>query len=66
MIKHLDNNTKHLEVLLCYDLTKKITNEGKQIFFTVELNLFIIGTITLWNQKKLMLQFLVKKLELRI
>jgi hypothetical protein len=45
--KHLDNNTKRLEVLLCYDLMKGITNEEKKVLLTIELNLFTIGTITL-------------------
>ncbi len=27
MTKHLDSNTKHPKVLLCYNLTKKITNK---------------------------------------
>jgi hypothetical protein len=30
VIKHLDNNTKHPKVLLCYDLTKRITNEKEE------------------------------------
>ncbi len=31
--KHLDNNTKHLKVLLCYDLMEGITNEEEEILF---------------------------------
>jgi len=27
MTKYLDNNTKHPEVLLCYNLTKELTNK---------------------------------------
>jgi len=44
--KHLDINTKHLEVLKCYDLMEGIIDEEKEIFFVVEPNLFTLGTIT--------------------
>jgi hypothetical protein len=44
---------KHPKVLLCYNLTKKIIDKKKEIFFIVELNLFTIGTITLLEPKKI-------------
>jgi hypothetical protein len=47
MAKHLDNNTKHPKVLLCYDLTKGITDKEKEIFFLIKPIFFTIGTITL-------------------
>jgi hypothetical protein len=45
--KHLDSNTKHLEVLLCYDLTKGVTYKEEEILFVIKPDLFIIGTTTL-------------------
>jgi hypothetical protein len=46
MTKHLDSDTKHLEImLLCYDLTEWVTNEEEEILFTTKLNLFRIETI---------------------
>jgi hypothetical protein len=45
--KHLDNNTTHPKVLLCYDLIKGITNEEEKILCMIEPNLFTIQTITL-------------------
>jgi hypothetical protein len=44
VIKHLDNNTKCLAVLLCYDFVNIVTNEEEDLL-VVESNLFI--TITL-------------------
>jgi hypothetical protein len=49
--KHLDNNTKHPKVLLCYDLMKGITNEKEKVFLIAKLNLFMIRTITLHEPK---------------
>jgi hypothetical protein len=49
--KHLNNNTKHPEVLLCYDLMKVVTNEEEEILFTTKLNLFTLGVITLFELK---------------
>jgi len=45
--KHLDNNIKRLEVLLCYDLMKGVTYEDEKIVFVAKLDLFTIETITL-------------------
>jgi hypothetical protein len=45
--KHLDSNTKHLKVLLCYDLMKGVTYKEEEIFFVIKPNLFTIGTTTL-------------------
>ncbi len=45
--KHLDSNTKGLEVLLCYDFVKGITNKEEDVFLEVVPNLFAIRTITL-------------------
>jgi len=45
--KHLDSNTKCLEVLLCYDFINEITNEEKDVLLEAEPNLFMIGIIIL-------------------
>jgi hypothetical protein len=45
--KRLDNNTKGLEVLLCYDFVNGITNKEEDVLLEVEPNLFAIKTITL-------------------
>jgi hypothetical protein len=66
MTKHLDSNTKHPKVLLCYDMTKKITYEEKEMFFTINWICLQLGPLHYWNRKFLMPQFLVKKLEPRI
>jgi len=31
--KHLDSNTNHPKVLLCYDLMEGVTNEEEEILF---------------------------------
>ncbi len=49
--KHLDNNTEHLEVLLCYNLMEGDIDKEKEIFFVAEPNLFTLGTITLPEPK---------------
>ncbi len=38
--KHLDSNTKCLEVLLCYDFVNGIINKEEDVLLEVELNLF--------------------------
>ncbi len=45
--KHLNNNTKHLEVLFCYNFVNGVTYEEEGVLLVVELDLFIINTITL-------------------
>ncbi len=45
--KHLDNNTKCLKVLLCYNIMEGVTNEEKEVLFAIKLNLFTLATITL-------------------
>jgi hypothetical protein len=40
--KHLDSNTKHLKVLLCYDLMESVIDEKKEIFFIAKPYLFTI------------------------
>jgi hypothetical protein len=45
--KHLDNNTKCLEVLLCYDLMEGITYKEEEIFLVVKPNVFMLRTIIL-------------------
>jgi hypothetical protein len=47
LTKHLDNNTKRLELLLCYDFVNGITDEEKYVLLAVELDLFGICTIIL-------------------
>ncbi len=47
LTKHLDNNTKRLELLLCYDFVNGITDEEEYMLLAVELDLFGIGTIIL-------------------
>ncbi len=49
--KHLDNNTKHLELLLCYDLMEGIIDKEEEIFLVAKLYLFTLGTITLSKPK---------------
>jgi hypothetical protein len=48
--KHLDNNTKCLEVLMCYNLMEGVRDE-KEIVFATKPNLFTLGTITLPEMK---------------
>jgi hypothetical protein len=45
--KHLDNNTKCLKVLLCYDFVNRVTNEEENLLLAAKLDLFTIITITL-------------------
>jgi len=45
--KHLDNNTKHLEVLFYYNFVNGVTYEEEDMLLAAELNLFIISTIIL-------------------
>jgi hypothetical protein len=45
--KHLDNNTKRPEVLLCNDFVNKITNKKEDMLLATKLDVFTIGTITL-------------------
>ncbi len=47
VIKHLESNTKCLEVLLYYDFVNGVTNEEEYMLLVVKLDLFIINTITL-------------------
>jgi hypothetical protein len=49
--KHLDSNTKWLEVLFCYDFVNKVTDEEKNELLVVELDLFTIDTIILLESK---------------
>jgi len=50
--KHLDNNTKCLMVLLCYNLIERVIDKKEEIFFIAKPNLFTFGTITLPKSKK--------------
>ncbi len=36
---------------MCYDLMEGVTDKEEEIFFTVESNLFTLGTITLFELK---------------
>ncbi len=45
--KHLDSNTKRPEVLLCYDMMEGVIDKEAKILLTIELDLFMLGTITL-------------------
>ncbi len=45
--KHLGNEVRRLEVLLCYDSQNGITYEEEDIIFAIKLELFSIGTINL-------------------
>ncbi len=49
MTKHLDSNTKHFEVLLCYNLMKGVIDKKEKIVSIIKPDLFTIGTITLSN-----------------
>jgi hypothetical protein len=44
--KHLDNNIKRQELLLCYDFVNGVIDEEEDVLLVVELNLFAISTIT--------------------
>ncbi len=55
--KHLDSNTKRLEVLLCYDFANEVTNEEEDVLLALESNLFAIDTITLPKLKVLAMMF---------
>jgi hypothetical protein len=59
--KHLDNNTKHLKVLLCYALMEGVTNDEEKIFLTTKLDLFMLRTITLSKPDIFNVAFLVQK-----
>ncbi len=43
----MDNNTKCLQILLCYDFVNNVTNEKEDVLLATELDLFTINTITL-------------------
>jgi hypothetical protein len=45
--KHLDNNTKHPEVLIYYDFVNEIIDEEEDMLLAVESDLFAIDTIIL-------------------
>jgi hypothetical protein len=45
--KHLDSNTKCLEVLFCYDFVNGVIDKKENILMVAKLDLFAIGTITL-------------------
>jgi hypothetical protein len=62
--KHLDSNTKCLEVLLCYDFVNEITNEEKDVLLVVKLDLFTIGTITLLELKILAIMAVDAKIDI--
>jgi hypothetical protein len=47
VIKHLGNEVRKHEVLLCYDYHNGITNEEEDIILAIELELFSIGIIKL-------------------
>jgi len=53
VIKHLDNNTKRLEILLYYDFVNGITDEEEDVLLVAKLDLFAIGTITLLEHEVL-------------
>jgi hypothetical protein len=43
----LDINTKHLEVLVCYDFVNRFKNEEENTLLATKPDLFTINTITL-------------------
>jgi hypothetical protein len=45
--KHLDSNTKRLDVLLCYDMMEGVIDKEAKIFLIIELDLFTLRIITL-------------------
>jgi hypothetical protein len=49
--KHLDSNTKRLEVLLYYDIMEGVTNEEEEISFIAKPILFTFKTFTLPGSK---------------
>ncbi len=49
--KHLDSNTKRLEVLFCYNFVNEVINEEEDLLLVTEPYLFVINTITLLKLK---------------
>jgi hypothetical protein len=45
--KHLSNQTKCLEVFLCYDFQNGIIDEEENLIFQTKPSLFFIGIISL-------------------
>jgi hypothetical protein len=43
----LGREVRRIEVLLCYNYQNGITNEEEDIIFTLELEVYFIGTISL-------------------
>jgi hypothetical protein len=64
VIKHLDNNTKHPKVLLCYNFVNGIIDEEKDMLLAAKPNSFTIGTIILAKSKILAVWWPMQKLVL--
>jgi hypothetical protein len=45
--KRLDDCTKHLEVLFCYNFVNGVIGEGEDILLATKLDLFTIGMVSL-------------------
>jgi hypothetical protein len=54
MTKHMGNDIKRLEVLVCYNFQHGIIDDEKDVIFTVEPKLFSIGTIVLLEEAKIL------------
>jgi hypothetical protein len=54
--KKLSVESKRPKVLVCYDFHSKIFNEKEDMMFSIELDLFLIRTITIPNHIKLVLK----------
>jgi len=62
--KKLGAESKRPQVLVCYDLTKGLTNEEEDLIFEIQLDMFSIGTITISNETISLLN--VRVLEIKI
>lgn len=62
--KHLDKNTKWLEVLFCYNFMEGVTNKEEDVLLFVDSNLFVIEIITLPKPKPKITTIVVTKLDI--
>jgi hypothetical protein len=60
--KKLGAETRRPQVLVCYDLMQRLTNEEEDLIFETELELFSIGTITLSEEMVSLLSVGVSKI----
>jgi len=54
--KHLGNDTKQLEVLMCYNFQHIITYDEEDVIFTIKLEFFSIGPIILPKDSRILIE----------